>query len=173
MRKLLLLTAFFCFGTITMAVAQQKTLDVGDQAPEIKLATPDGDTIALSALRGKLVLIDFWATWCAPCVKEQPELGKLYRTYKNSSFTKGKGFEIYGVSLDNKKAQWENTIKKLNIDWIQVSDLKFWLSPVAKLYGIQGLPFNVLVDRNGVIIAKNLHGQELRQYIASMVVHDN
>ena len=112
------------------------------------------------------VLVDFWATWCAPCVKEQPELAELYKKYKNAGFTNGKGFEIYGVSLDSKKSSWENLTNKMNISWIQVSDLKFWSSPVTRTYNIQALPFNVLIDGNGIILAKNLHRAELEKGIA-------
>lgn len=150
--------------------SQSTGLNIGDTAPEIRLPSPRGDTIALSALRGKMVLIDFWASWCGPCLKEQPHLSEVQGKYKNSVFKNSNGFEIYGVSLDNKKIQWENAIKKLNIDWIQVSDLKFWTSPVARLYGIQDLPFNVLIDGKGIIIAKNLHGTDLEKFIDSRLI---
>ena len=93
--------------------------------------------------------------------------------YKYSNFTQGKGFDIYGVSLDNKKKQWQNIIKKFNINWTQVSDLKFWLSPVAKLYNIQELPFNILINGNGIIIAKNLHGAELEQAISKIIKQES
>ncbi len=83
-----------------------------------------------------------------------------------------KGFEIFGVSLDSKKANWENIINKDGIDWIQVSDLKFWSSPVAKLYNIQELPFNVLIDGNGIILAKNLHGEELEKELAKYLLKE-
>jgi|WetSurMetagenome_2_1015567.scaffolds.fasta_scaffold601427_2 peroxiredoxin len=154
------LSLIFCVPGIQ---AQTVGTEIGNKAPEIRLPSPKGDTIALSSLKGKVVLIDFWATWCAPCVNEQPELRKLYEKYKDAGFTKGQGFEIYGVSLDSKKANWEGMISKANITWIQVSDLKFWSSPVAKLYNIQELPFNLLIDGNGIIFAKNLHGEELEK----------
>jgi len=92
-------------------------------------------------------------------------LAKLYKKYKQTAFTNGKGFEIYGVSLDAKKSNWENFVTTNKINWIQVSDLKFWRSPVAKTYNIQGLPFNILIDGNGIIVAKNLHGIELEKEI--------
>ena len=149
------------------ASAQQIGLEIGNVAPEIRLPSIKGDTIALSSLRGKLVLIDFWGTWCSPCVEEQPELARLYGKYKNATFSKGKGFEIYGVSLDSKKTTWENGITSLHINWIQVSDLKFWRSPVAKAYNIQALPYNLLIDGKGVILAKGLHGAMLEREIAN------
>ena len=166
MRKLILLVAIVLSGSYFLnAFAQKQGLEIGDKAPEIAFPSPEGNTVALSSLKNKLVLIDFWGTWCAPCVKEQPELAKLYKKYKNTNFRNGKGFEIYGVSLDAKEENWKNGIKTLNISWIQVSDLKFWRSPVAKTYNIQELPYNLLLDGNGTILAKNLHGSELEKMI--------
>lgn len=149
--------------------AQEKPLEIGQRAPEISLPTPDGDTVSLSSLKGKLVLIDFWATWCAPCVKEQPELKALYDIHKGE----GK-FEIFGVSLDKSRDNWVKAIERFDIDWIQVSDLLFWRSPVAKEYAIEELPFNMLVDKRGNIAAINLHGEELERLIETRLndAHD-
>jgi len=167
MRILILSVALLLFGSTFSTISAQTTgLEPGNRAPEIKLPNTKGNTVALSSLQGKLVLIDFWGTWCAPCVAEQAELAKLYNKYKQSAFTNGKGFEIYGVSLDAKKTNWENFIATNKIIWIQVSDLKFWRSPVAKTYNIQALPFNILMDGNGIIVAKNLHGIDLEKRIA-------
>ena len=166
MRILILSFALLLYGsTISTLSAQSTGLEIGNKSPEIKLPTNKGDTLALSSLKGNIVLIDFWATWCSPCVEEQSELAKLYRKYKKEGFLNEKGFEIYGVSLDAKKSNWENFINTNKINWIQVSDLKFWRSPVAKTYNIQGLPFNVLIDGNGIIIAKNIHGVDLEKEI--------
>jgi peroxiredoxin len=171
MRKLILMLAIvLCGSQLLNVLAQKQGLEIGDIAPEISLPSPEGKIIALSSLKNKVVLIDFWGTWCAPCVKEQPELAILYKKFKTRSFTNGKGFEIYGVSLDAKKENWENGIKSQNINWIQVSDLKFWRSPVAKTYNIQELPFNLLLDGRGVILAKNLHGAELEKSISKFLV---
>jgi peroxiredoxin len=166
MKKLLFFAIVLFFTGNTHVFSQIQSPEIGKKTPEIKLPAPDGDTITLSSLKGKLVLIDFWATWCSPCLKEQPELVKLYNKYKQAVFTNGRGFEIYGVSLDSKRSSWEDIIKKVGISWIQVSDLKFWNSPVAKKYNIQELPFNLLIDGKGVVVAKNLHGAELEQKIA-------
>jgi peroxiredoxin len=127
----------------------------GSEAPEINLPDPSGKNIALSSLRGKVVLIDFWASWCGPCRKEMPNVVAAYKKYKN------KGFEIYGVSLDKELQSWVDAIKKDGITWIQVSDLMYWDCAAAKAYNVQGIPYTVLLDKEGKIIAKNLRGEEL------------
>ena len=166
MRILILTITLLLYGSALSTLRGQPLgLEKGDKAPEIRLPTIKGDTVSLSSQKEKLVLIDFWRTWCAPCVEEQAELARLYKKYKQASSANGVGFEIYGVALEAKKPNWENFISKNKISWIQVSDLKFWRSPVAKTYNIQGLPFNVLIDGKGVILAKNLHGPELEKEI--------
>src|SRR3546814_19635256 len=100
--------------------------------------SPDGDTVSLSSLKGKLVPIDFWATWCAPCVEEQPALMALYDIHKGEGM-----FEIFGVSLDKSRDNWVKAIERFDIDWKQVSDLLFWSSPVDKVYAIEDLPFHI------------------------------
>jgi peroxiredoxin len=136
-------------------------LDIGMMAPDIRLPNTAGDTVALSSLRGKIVLIDFWASWCAPCLKEQPELKMIYQNYQHTAFTNGDGFTIYAVSLDSKKTNWINAINKMKMDWPQVSDLKYWDAAPAKLYHLEGIPYNFLIDGNGIIIAKDIHGIDL------------
>ena len=168
MKKIILTTALLCLF-LSVAYSQSDDLKIGDKAPEIRLPDINGDTVSLSSFRNKVVLIDFWASWCAPCIKEQPLLVKLYKKYKNSSFTVGNGFEIFGVSLDNKKKPWQSVIKKYKINWTQVSDLKFWASPVAKNYNLQELPFNLLIDGNGIIIAKNLHDDEIEKALKKIL----
>jgi thiol-disulfide isomerase/thioredoxin len=167
-RLLFLLASLWLF--VPGAFSQHHSLEPGSAAPAIALPDLKGNTIELASFRGKVVLIDFWATWCSPCLKEQPELAELYKKYKASAFTKGNGFEIYGVSFDTDKATWSSTIKRLNIIWTQVSDLKYWTSPVAKTYNIQVLPFNVLIDANGTILATNLHGKELARFINDLLI---
>jgi peroxiredoxin len=166
MKNLVLILFVLSFTYLQPVFGQDTGSEIGDKAPEIQLPSLAGDSVALSASKGKIVLIDFWATWCAPCVKEQPELAKLYRKFKNADFVNGKEFEIFGVSFDAKRDNWEDIINKYGIDWIQVSDLKFWSSPVAKIYNIEELPFNVLIDGNGIILAKNIHGEELEKELA-------
>jgi len=136
---------------------------IGQPAPEIALESPEGKEIALSSFKGKVVLIDFWASWCGPCRKEMPNVVKAYAKFKN------KGFEIFGVSLDQDKARWVEAIQKDGITWPQVSDLKQWQSSVVRQYNIQGIPYTVLLDREGNILAKNLRGEELEKKIAEVL----
>jgi thiol-disulfide isomerase/thioredoxin len=129
---------------------------IGDEAPEISLPSPRGDTVSLHSTRGKIVLLDFWAAWCPPCRKENPNLVAAYDKYMK------KGFEIYQVSLDKSKDDWIKGIEADNLGrWIHVSDIKYWNSVVVPLYGIESIPYNLLLDRNGMIIARNLRGAEL------------
>ena len=144
-------------------VERMLSTNIGQFAPEISLPSPDGKEIALSSLKGKLVLIDFWASWCGPCRKEMPNVIKIYSKFKN------KGFEIYGVSLDQDKEKWMEAITKDGINWPQVSDLKYWDNVAAKIYNVQGIPYTVLIDKDGKIIAKNLRGQELEKKIAEVL----
>jgi len=147
----------------TAYISAQKNIEIGKKAPEIILAKPDGSSFSLSSLKNGLVLIDFWATWCAPCMDEQPELKALYDQFSDQ--VKEKKFEIVGVSLDRNKENWEKAIHRFNINWIQVSDLKFWKSPVAKSYEVDELPFNVIINGEGTILAINLHGKELEDFL--------
>lgn len=130
-------------------------IKIGELAPEIALPSPQGDTLHLSDLRGKVVMIDFWASWCGPCRRENPYVVELYKTYKE------KGFEILGVSLDRDKAQWQAAIAKDGLTWPHVSDLKYFQSKAARTYNVQAIPFTVLLDKSGKVIAKNLRGEAL------------
>lgn len=139
--------------------------EVGKQFVDIKGTTPEGATIALSdyAGKGKVVLIDFWASWCPPCRKEMPVLVEAYKKYK------AKGFEIVGVSLDDDKAAWEKGIKNLNITWPQMSDLKGWKSELSGAYAVNLIPHTLLLDKDGKIIDKNLKGNDLLKRLAEVL----
>jgi thiol-disulfide isomerase/thioredoxin len=138
-------------------------LEVGGLAPEIALKSLEGNEIKLSSLRGKIVLIDFWASWCGPCRKENPNVVNLYNTYK------AKGFEIYGVSLDDDPNKWKAAVQKDGLTWKHVSDLKGWQNTAAKTYQVGSIPFTVLLDKNGRIIAKGLRGEELEAKLAELL----
>lgn len=140
----------------------EKHFAVGALAPEIALPNPDGDTIMLSSLKGRIVLLDFWATWCPPCREENPNLVNLYKRFSS------KGFEIYQVSLDNSRASWLRGIEEDHLGWVHVSDLKMWESVVVSIYGLQGVPMNFLLDRDGRIIDKNLRGQMLEDKLTEI-----
>ncbi len=128
---------------------------LNQQAPEINMPDNKGKMISLSSFKGKYVLVDFWASWCAPCRKENPNVVAAYNKFKNKNFT------ILGVSLDQDKGAWQQAVAKDNLTWTHISDLKQWESAAVPAYGIEGIPFNVLVDPQGKIIASNLRGPDL------------
>jgi len=144
-------------------------LEIGNEAPDIAFQSPQGKIIALSEFRGKLVLVDFWASWCLPCRMENPNLVDVYNKYKNESFRGGKGFTIYSVSLDNDKESWTKGIEKDRLTWeAHVSDLKGWNSEPASIYQVTSIPANFLIDGNGMIIAKNLRAEALESTIKAL-----
>jgi peroxiredoxin len=137
-------------------------IPVGSEAPDFSQQAPDGRTIALSSLRGKVVLVDFWASWCKPCRMENPNVKKVYEKYH------AKGFEILGVSLDRDMNAWTGAIKQDGLPWLHVSDLQFWNNAAAQQYGITSIPFTVLVDKEGKVIDKNLRGPALEAKLTEL-----
>ena len=160
MKKLsILLLTVLC---ASVGFAQQEGTNVGDKAKDIVLMSVDGKEMKMSSIKGKVVLLDFWASWCGPCRMENPNLVKSYEKYKDLKYKTGKGFEVYSVSLDKNKEAWVAAIAKDKLVWqYHVSDLKGWQSAAGALYGVSFIPQNFLIDGNGVIVAKNLRGEEL------------
>jgi peroxiredoxin len=144
-------------------VSKLQALSVGKVAPDFEMASLDGDKVKLSQLRGKYVLLDFWASWCAPCREENPNVVKQYNAFKN------KGFTVLGVSLDRDREQWKKAIKDDGLTWTHVSELKHWDSDIVKQYAIEGIPSSFLLDKEGKILAKNLRGEELQQFLTKLL----
>lgn len=138
---------------------KMREVSIGAMAPEITLPTPEGSNFSLTSTRGKVVLIDFWASWCGPCRQQNPSVVATYNKFKNKNFT------IVGVSLDSDKDRWEAAIKKDNLTWTHISDLKKWDGEAVARYKVDGIPATFLLDKTGKIIGRNLHGEELEKAI--------
>ena len=145
--------------------------NLGDEAPEIAMANPKGKEMKLSDLRGSYVLIDFWASWCGPCRRENPNVVRAFEKYRKAKFKDADGFEVFSVSLDSDVPRWEAAIKKDDLSWKHhVSDLKKWDNEAAAMYGVSSIPMSFLVDPNGIIVAKNLRGIELHRQLDKYVI---
>jgi peroxiredoxin len=149
-------------------MAQQQHQDsasswIGKQAPDLALPDVNGRPVPLTSFRGKYLLVDFWASWCGPCRAENPNVVKAYNEFK------GKNFAILGVSLDKEKAAWQEAVRSDNLDWSQVSDLKFWSSKAVETFKFDGIPFNVLIDPQGKVIAESLRGDDLENKLKEVL----
>ncbi len=146
-----------------VAFISNAQIKVDQMAPEISLPGVKDKAVNLSSLKGKVVLIDFWASWCGPCRAAMPGVVKLYQKYKN------KGFEVFGVSIDSKKADWIKAIANDKITYTQVNDTAGWYSPVAVAYGVDAIPNTFLLDKTGKVVAINLEEEELESKIKQLI----
>lgn len=144
-------------------IRQLEKVQIGQVAPEFSLPDTAGVSVSLSDFRGKYVLLDFWAAWCPPCRRENPNVVETFNAYKDKNFT------VIGISLDYNKNAWMKAIADDQLTWTHLSDLKYWDSEIAALYGVRGIPANVLLDPNGVIIAKNITGEDLPNTLKAVI----
>ncbi len=148
---------------LDIIIGQLEKVQIGQIAPDFTLPDTEGNPVSLSDFRGQYILLDFWAAWCPPCRRENPNVVETFNKYKDKNFT------IIGISLDYNKENWLKAIADDKLTWTHVSDLKYWDSEIPALYGVRGIPANMLLDTNGVIIAKNIMGEKLSETLNTVL----
>ncbi|NCA83973.1 MAG: TlpA family protein disulfide reductase [Clostridia bacterium] len=176
MKKYFIATTILISGLITFSLpvpAQTQAatgVEIGNTLPDITLNDLDGNPRSISQLRGNVVFVDFWASWCRPCRRENPVVVQTYTDYHNKKFKDATGFRIYSISFDKTHDDWSKAVEADGLLWDeQVSDLQGWRSVAAKKYNVRAIPMNFLIDQNGVIIAKNLRGDQLAEHLRKLV----
>lgn len=154
-----------------IASTQTVGLNLGNKAPDISGKNFNDSTITLNSLTGKMVLIDFWASWCAPCRQDNPGVVKTYLEYKDKKFKSGNGFTVFSISLDYTKEPWQKAVTKDNLNWANhISDLKGWNNEVALKYNVTSIPYNYLINGDGIIVAVNIKGENLNNTLNKYLI---
>jgi thiol-disulfide isomerase/thioredoxin len=166
---ILIAAILFAIPTLAQSPAATGT-DIGNILPDITLNDQEGKPRSISQLRGNIVFVDFWASWCRPCRRENPVIVNTYKDFQNKTFIVAKGFKIFSVSFDNTRDDWSKAIEADGLLWDEhVSDLQGWRSVAAKKFNVRAIPMNFLIDQNGLIIAKNLRGNQLAEALQKLV----
>lgn len=166
----LTILVFFDNGSSHAQTQRETGLHIGNILPDLTLNDPEGNPISISEFSGNIVFVDFWASWCRPCRRENPVVVEAYNNFKDKDFKNAEGFTIISVSLDKNKDQWVKAIQDDGMMWEEhVSDLQGWRSPAAKKFNVRAIPMNYLINQDGVIIAKNLRGYQLAETLKNLV----
>jgi thiol-disulfide isomerase/thioredoxin len=169
-RLLFTLAGLLIFFSTYAQIPRESGLHIGNILPDVTLNDINDQALNIETLRGNIVFVDFWASWCAPCRRENPVIVETYQYFANKDFKDAEGFKIFSISLDKNKEDWQKAIADDKLSWDHhVSDLQGWRSQAAKKYKVRAIPMNYLIDQNGVIIAKNLRGEQLKETLENLL----